>query len=105
VYCTQGGALLDKQAAGKQFAQDYQQRFGRPAETYAAPFYDGMMVIAEAMKAAGSVEPAKYRPVLEKIRYKGVAGAVAFDAQHDLLQSPVTVYRFDKGLPVALSSY
>lgn len=105
VYCTQGGALLDKQAAGKQFAQDYQQRFGRPAETYAAPFYDGMMVIAQAMQKAGSAEPAKYRPVLEKIQYKGVTGAMSFDAQHDLTQSPVTVYRFEKGVPAALTSY
>ncbi|HEY5800344.1 MAG TPA: ABC transporter substrate-binding protein, partial [Burkholderiaceae bacterium] len=103
--CTQGGALLDKMAAGKQFAQDYQKRFGRPAETYAASFYDGMMLIAQAMKTANSIEPAAYRPALEKIRYQGVAGSYAFDTNRDLLASPVTVYQFKGGLPQPLTSY
>ena len=70
VYCSQGGAVLDKLAAGKKFADDYQQRFKRPAETYAASFYDGMMLVAQAMSEANSVEPQQYRPVLEKINYK-----------------------------------
>ncbi|MFC5472583.1 branched-chain amino acid ABC transporter substrate-binding protein [Paraherbaspirillum soli] len=105
VYCTQGGAMLDKQAAGKAFATEYQKRFNRPAETYAASFYDGMMVIAQAMKEANSVEPAKYQPMLAKIKFKGVAGSYEFDAKHDLKDSPVTVFQFKGGVPVALTSY
>ena len=105
VYCTQGGAMLDKLDAGKVFAEDYQKRFHRPAETYAASFYDGMMVIAQAMKEANSIEPKVYGPVLAKIKYKGVAGTYAFDDKHDLKQSPVTVFRFNAGMPVALTSY
>ncbi|MBB5199563.1 ABC-type branched-subunit amino acid transport system substrate-binding protein [Glaciimonas immobilis] len=105
VYCTQGGAMLDKLASGKTFAAEYQKRFGRPAETYAASFYDGMMVVAAAMKAANSVEPKQYVTALAKIKYKGVAGEYEFDANRDLKQSPVTVFRFKDGLPVALTSY
>ncbi len=105
VYCTQGGALLDKLASGKTFAADYQKRYNRPAETYAASFYDGMMLIAQAMKEANSVEPKKYVSAMEKIHYKGVAGSYEFDANHDLKQSPVTVYRFKAGVPEALTSY
>ncbi|SFI20036.1 ABC-type branched-chain amino acid transport system, substrate-binding protein [Collimonas sp. OK307] len=105
VYCTQGGALLDKLASGKTFAADYQKRYSRPAETYAASFYDGMMLIAQAMKEANSVEPKQYVSAMEKIHYKGVAGSYEFDANHDLKQSPVTVYRFKAGVPEALTSY
>jgi branched-chain amino acid transport system substrate-binding protein len=105
VYCTQGGALLDKLASGKIFAADYQKRYNRPAETYAASFYDGMMLIAQAMKEANSVEPKQYVSAMEKIHYKGVAGSYEFDANHDLKQSPVTVYRFKAGVPEALTSY
>jgi len=105
VYCTQGGALLDKLASGKTFAADYQKRYSRPAETYAASFYDGMMLIAQAMKDANSVDPKQYAAALEKIHYKGVAGVYEFDANHDLKQSPVTVYRFKAGAPEALTSY
>jgi len=105
VYCTQSGALLNKLDAGKTFSADYQKRFKRPAETYAASFYDGMMLIAQAMKNADSVEPQKYLAALEKINYNGVTGNYMFDAHHDLLQSPVTVFRFKNGLPEALTSY
>jgi ABC-type branched-subunit amino acid transport system substrate-binding protein len=64
-----------------------------------------MMVIAQAMKDANSVEPKQYVSALEKIHYKGVAGAYEFDANHDLKQSPVTVFRFKGGVPEALTSY
>jgi len=105
VYCTQGGALLDKVEAGKTFAVEYKQKYNRPPEVYAASFYDGMMLIAQAMKAANSVEPKQYAPELAKIRYKGVAAAYEFDSKHDLKQSPVTVFQFKGGEPVALTSY
>ena len=64
-----------------------------------------MMLIAQAMKAANSVEPKQYGPALAKISYKGVAGSYEFDEIHDLKQSPVTVFRFKGGEPVALTSY
>ncbi|MDY7577137.1 branched-chain amino acid ABC transporter substrate-binding protein [Herbaspirillum sp. RTI4] len=105
VYCTQGGALLDKLADGRRFAADYQTKFKRPAETYAASFYDGMMLIAKAMKAANSVEPKTYGPALAAIKYKGVSGNYEFDNKHDLKQSPVTIFRFKDSLPVPLTSY
>ena len=105
VYCTQGGTMLDKAKEGKVFAEDYQKKYGRPAETYAVSFYDGMMLIAQAMKAANSIEPKQFGPALAKISYKGVAGQYDFDANHDLKQSPVTVYRFKDGMPVPLTSY
>ena len=105
VYCTQGGAMLDKLAEGKTFAADYKKQFKRPSEVYAVSFYDGMMLIAQAMKAANSVEPSVYGPALAKIKYKGVAGAYEFDDKHDLKQSPVTVFQFKGGEPVALTSY
>src|SRR5450830_58247 len=105
VYCTQGGTMLEKAKEGKAFSDDYQKKFGRPAEVYAVSFYDGMMVIAQAMKAANSVEPKQYGPALAKIKYKGVAGQYEFDDKHDLKQSPVTIFRFKDGVPVALTSY
>ncbi len=105
VYCTQGGAILDKAEAGKKFSTDYKQKYNRPPEVYAASFYDGMMVVAQAMKAANSVEPNQYGPELAKIKYKGVAASYEFDNKHDLTQSPVTVFQFKGGEPVAITSY
>lgn len=105
VYCTQGGAILDKAEAGAAFAAEYKQKYNRPPEVYAASFYDGMMLIAQAMKAANSVEPKQYAPALAKIKHKGVAAAYEFDDKHDLKQSPVTVFQFKGGEPVAIANY
>lgn len=105
IYCTQGGTVLDKEEGGKAFAAEYSKRFNRPPEVYAASFYDGMMVIAQAMKAANSIEPKQYAPALAKISYKGVAATYEFDDKHDLKQSPVTVFQFKGGEPVAITSY
>jgi branched-chain amino acid transport system substrate-binding protein len=105
VYCTQGGAVLEMAEAGKTFANEYKQKYNRPPEVYAASFYDGMMLIAQAMKAANSVEPKQYAPALAKIKYKGVAASYDFDNKHDLKQSPVTVFQFKGSEPVAITSY
>jgi ABC-type branched-subunit amino acid transport system substrate-binding protein len=64
-----------------------------------------MMVIAQAMKAANSVEPKQYAPELAKIKYKGGAASYEFDQKHDLKQSPVTVFQFKGGEPVAITNY
>jgi len=57
------------------------------------------------MKDADSVDPHQYLSALQKINYQGVTGNYEFNAQHDLLQSPVTVFRFKNGLPEALTGY
>jgi branched-chain amino acid transport system substrate-binding protein len=105
IYCTQGGAILEKAESGKTFATEYKQKYNRPPEVYAASFYDGMMLVAQAMKAANSVEPKQYVPELAKIKYKGVAASYDFDEKHDLKQSPVTVFQFKGGEPVAITNY
>jgi branched-chain amino acid transport system substrate-binding protein len=43
-------------------------------QLYAPYVYDSVMVMATAMQAAKSAEPAKYLPELKKIKYEGVTG-------------------------------
>ena len=105
VLCTQGGAILDKAAAGPEFKNKYKKRFNQNPDVYAASFYDGTYLIANAMKSTNSIDPAKVGAAIAKGSYKGVAGTYAFDAKGDLQQSPVTVFTFKNGQPVALTSY
>lgn len=105
VFCTQGGSMLEAETAGKTFSDNYQKLFGSKPLTYAVSFYDGMMLIADAMQKAKSVEPKKYEPVLAKIKYKGVAGMYEYDKNHDMKSSPVTVFDFKNGEPSPISSY
>ncbi len=105
VFCTQGGSMLEAQTAGKTFATNYEKQYGSKPLTYAVSFYDGMMLIADAMQKAKSVEPKQYEPVLAKIKYNGVAGVYEYDKNHDMKSSPVTVFDFKNGEPSPITSY
>ena len=105
VLCAQGGAILDKAASGPAFKDKYKKRFSQDPDVYAASFYDGMLMFAEAMKKANSIDAAKVGAEVAKGSYKGVAGTYAFDDKGNMKSSPVTVFTFKAGQPVALTSY
>ena len=94
VFCTQGGALIDRSAKGKQFMDNYKAEFKRDPLTYAAAFYDGAYLLATAMEATQSTDPKKVADHLAKSSFAGVAGEYAYDAKHDLKSSAVTVFTF-----------
>src|SRR5204862_6137281 len=71
------GAALESRPGGKAFAAKYKARYQQDIGLYTPYFYDGVMVIAAAMKAANSTDPAKYLPALEKIKYTGVTADIA----------------------------
>jgi ABC-type branched-subunit amino acid transport system substrate-binding protein len=101
-YCVQGGTVLGARPAEKTFLAEYRKLYGKTPLTYAPYFYDGMMMIAEAMKKADSTDPGKFGPVLAAMKHAGVVGNYEFDAAHDLKHSPVTIYQFKGGEPVAV---
>jgi branched-chain amino acid transport system substrate-binding protein len=105
VYCARSGGMLTKNPDAKTFAADYQKQYKRSPEVFAAAYYDAMMLMATAMKGADVTSGPKLRTELEKINYKGIAGSYAFDKQHDLLESPVTIFHFQGGVPVPIGSY
>lgn len=105
VYCVQGGVWLTRVADGAVFAAAYQNRYGQPPDVYAASFYDGLMLVAQAMRTAGSSHPEQFLPALARSRYKGTAATYEFDARHDLKESTVTILRLSNGALVPLASF
>ncbi|HVK93238.1 MAG TPA: branched-chain amino acid ABC transporter substrate-binding protein [Noviherbaspirillum sp.] len=105
VLCAQGGAILDKAANGPEFKTKYKKRYNQDPDVYAASFYDGMMMYANAMKKTNSVDPVKVSAEIAKGTYKGVAGTYAFDSNGNMKQSPVTIFTFKDGQPVPVTSY
>jgi len=91
------GADLAARPGGKAFADKYKGRFGTDIGLYSPYFYDGVMLIAAAMKAANSTDPAKYLPALAKINYKGVTADIAFDAHGDLTHGLLTIFQVKDG--------
>ena len=98
VTCVVAGGVTGPQEAGlAAFTARYEQRFKLPLQTYAPYAYDAVMVLATAMQQARSPKPAVYLPVLAKIQYQGVTGAIAFDAKGDLRNAALTLYTYRNG--------
>ncbi len=98
VICAEAGGVEPQQQKGMDdFRAAYRRKFGIDVLTYAPYTYDALLTMVAAMQQAGSPEPAKYLPVLAKIRYKGVTGTVAFDARGDVRDGVLTIYTFKSG--------
>lgn len=96
-YASKPGTPKDKLPGYVAFDKKYRDKYQLEIQNYAAFCYDAVMVMVEAMKRAGSTDPAKYLPELAKTNYNGVTGNIQFDAKGDLLNAPVTVYQIKNG--------
>jgi len=91
---------LDKTAAGREFLQRYKATYHTDPQVYGVNYYDGMMLLADAMVKAGTTtDSAKLIAQLAKTSYKGIAGTYSFDAHGDLKGAPTSVYVIKNGLP------
>ena len=98
VICAEAGGVEAQQQTGMDdFRAAYRRRFGIDVLTYAPYTYDALLTMVKAMQLAGSPDPAKYLPVLAKIRYQGVTGTIAFDARGDVQNGVLTIYTFKGG--------
>ena len=104
VVCAEAGGVLEAQ---KKISDDwkaaFKKKYGVQVQIYAPYVYDSVMVMVEAMKQANSAEPAKYLPVLKKIKYRGVTGDIAFDDKGDIKDGTLTLYTYKGGQREILS--
>jgi branched-chain amino acid transport system substrate-binding protein len=97
VYASSPGVPLDHMPQGPAFAEKYKAKFNQEIQLYAPYAYDAMNVMLEAMKKAGSSDPAKYLPELAKIQYQGVTGNIAFDEKGDIKGGGISLYQAKGG--------
>ena len=97
------GLPLDDMPGGKDFREKFTRKYGE-IQLYAPYAYDATQMLIEAMKQAGSSQPAKYLPVLAKLSRTGVTGPLAFDDKGDLRSGPITVYQVKGGKWVVLET-
>ena len=90
-YSAVAGGELGSRPAGKDFESRYKARFKQDVVLLGPQFYDGVMIVADAMKRANSTEPAKFLPLIAKTAYKGVTADFGFDAAGNLKNAPVTI--------------
>jgi len=98
VVCAEaGGVMGGQQKVMDAFVERYQKKFNQNVQLYAPYVYDATMTMAAAMQKADSAEPAKYLPVLAKIRHEGVSGTIEFDANGDLKDGALTLFTYKSG--------
>lgn len=96
------GLPKEQMPGGKNFMEKYKTKFNVEVELFAPMAYDAVMVFADAMKRAGSTDPAQLLAEVGKTSYQGVIGPIAFDEKGDLKNGPITVYvvKSDKWEPL-----
>lgn len=98
VVCAEAGGVEDSQKKGlDEFRAAYAKKFGTDVKLYAPYVYDAVMVMANAMQKADSIEPAKYLPELAKTNYQGITGLIEFDARGDMKHGTLSLYTFKSG--------
>lgn len=98
VVCAEAGGV--EGAAKKSmedFGKKFKAKFNADVQVYAPYVYDAVNVMVAAMVKAGSADPAKYLPELQKITYQGVTGTIAFDNKGDIRNGALTLYTYKGG--------
>ncbi|HEX9181058.1 MAG TPA: branched-chain amino acid ABC transporter substrate-binding protein [Burkholderiales bacterium] len=86
------GLPKEKMPGGQKFVEKFKAKYNADVELFAPMGYDAVFVFADAMKRAGSTEPAKFLPEVGKTKLDGVIGPIEFDDKGDLKNGPITVY-------------
>ncbi|MBE9610099.1 branched-chain amino acid ABC transporter substrate-binding protein [Chitinilyticum piscinae] len=94
---SQPGQPKEQLQGAQDFFTKFKAKFNVDVQLYAPNSYDALMVLVEAMKRAGSADPAKYLPEMAKTDYTGLTGKIAFDEKGDLKDGAITVYQAKGG--------
>ena len=97
------GVPTEQMPGGPDFIKRFTAKYG-PIQLYAPYCYDAMMVMAEAMQRANSVDPKVYVTELPRISYPGVTATIAFDHKGDLNGGAITIYQMKAGKWQALET-
>ena len=96
-YCSLPGMPLEKLAKGPEFKEKFTKKYGSEIQLYAPYVYDAVMVMADSMKRAGSVDSAKFLPEVGKTKHDGVTALIEFDEFGDLKGGAISMYQFKGG--------
>lgn len=91
------GAALENRPAGKAFAERYRRRYQQDIGLYAPYFYDSVMMLAAAMQQANSSDTSKVAAALRTLRHAGVTADIEFDANGDIRQGLLSIFRVQNG--------
>lgn len=79
-------------AMNKEFVAAYQKAYNEKPDVFAALAYDSALLVANAVKDAGSTDTVKIKDAMAKTKgFAGVSGSVTFNEQHNPVKSAVII--------------
>jgi branched-chain amino acid transport system substrate-binding protein len=88
----------DANSKSRQFVQTYEKEYGKIIEAVPALTYDAVMLLADAVKRARSIEPAKIKDALAETKaFKGITGEITFDENRNPINKPAVIQKFENG--------
>ena len=93
VYHTHSGADFRQLPCAAAFRKAYAARYPEDS-TYSPEGYDGVMIIAEALRRAGIADRGRVLEEMRNLRnFQGVSGVVNFDPTGERIDAPISFYR------------
>ncbi len=87
----------DQSSKSRHFVQAYQKENALTIDPVAALSYDAVMLLADAVKRAHSIEPKNIQTALAETRgFKGVTGEITFDANRNPVNKSAVILKFEK---------
>ena len=81
----------------QKFVSDYKARFGETPDSLGANAYDTARIVVDAIKRAGSTDPAKLRDALAQTKdFPGIAGPITIDANRNAVK-PAVILKVNNG--------
>jgi branched-chain amino acid transport system substrate-binding protein len=87
------------EAENRKFRQEFEKIYGYEPGMVASYSYDGMTILIEAIRNAGSSDRERIQKELEKIRYNGVTGLIQFDEKGNRMGN-FEIMMVKNGVPV-----
>ena len=86
----------------KDYAQDFEQRFGETAEYHSAEAAAACLALVLGVEKAGSTDPAKVRDAIAGLDTESFFGPIKFDPTGKNSQKPMSAIQIQKGKPVTI---
>jgi branched-chain amino acid transport system substrate-binding protein len=96
-YITSHYSADDPVQAVRDFTSAYKKRYGNSPDQTAARAYDAMKVLADALKRAGTSDPAKLRDAIAQTsKFSGVTGTITINADRNA-SKPTVIFKLQGG--------
>lgn len=75
----------------KNFVDGYKKEYNKSPDAFAALAYDGMKMLAEAIKNADSTDGVKIKDELKKVKLEGVTGNISFNDERNAVKGAAII--------------